>query len=130
MPTIHTPRLSQFAEAPADTFRVELSLDGRDAARAGFQFKLSEQDQEDLRWYLEDYLQCPLDPAPKIAARIEQRLTEVGAELFHKVFEADPRAATWRCKSYGKYRCCGFGTKWSRLRAFLRGLNRRAVLHG
>jgi hypothetical protein len=43
---------------------------------------LNLQDQEDIRWYLEDYLQYPLEPAPKIAARIESRMAEPGAELF------------------------------------------------
>ncbi len=87
-----TLRLSQFADAQADTFRVELSLDGGTPTRTRFPFKLSAQDQEDLRWYLEDYWQNPHDPAPKIAARIEQRIADVGAELFRKVFESGETA--------------------------------------
>ena len=45
-----------------------------------------------MRWYLEDYLQYPMDPAPAIAARIEERLAEIGAELFRAVFQANDDA--------------------------------------
>ncbi len=86
---MRTLRVSQFTEVQANTFRVELSLDGSAPVRTRFQFVLSPQDQEDLRWYLEDYLQYPLDPAPTIAARIEQRMAEVGKELFEKVFQSN-----------------------------------------
>ena len=50
-----------------------------------FSFSLTAQDAEDIRWYLEDYLVYPLDPAPKIAKRIEQRIREIGQDLFHQV---------------------------------------------
>jgi hypothetical protein len=43
---------------------------------------------EGLRWYLEDYLQYPQEPAPAIARRIEGRLAEVGTELFRALFQA------------------------------------------
>jgi hypothetical protein len=80
-------RLRQTSEG-GDAYRVllELEADGqrREDTRQ-FKFKLEAQDQEDLRWYLEDYLQYPLDPAPKIAARIEARMDEIGAELFGAV---------------------------------------------
>ncbi len=88
----HTLRLSQFAEADADTFRVEFSLDGGAPVRTRFKFTLSPQDQEDLRWYLEDYLQYPLDPAPTIAARIETRMHDIGIELFRNVFQSSDDA--------------------------------------
>jgi hypothetical protein len=45
--------------------------------RRPFSFARSAQDAEDIRWYLEDYLVYPLDPAPKIAARIEQRIRDI-----------------------------------------------------
>ena len=49
--------------------RVEISLEGdglpRQTAASEFSFTLSPQDQEDIRWYLEDFLQYPLDPAPR-----------------------------------------------------------------
>jgi tetratricopeptide (TPR) repeat protein len=82
-------RLSQFAEAQ-DTFRVELSLDGSASVRTpSFKIDLTPQDSEDLRWYLEDYLAFPLDPAPEKAARIEERMKEIGATLFRNVFQSN-----------------------------------------
>ena len=53
---------------------------------------MSEQDREDLRWYLEDHLQYPLDPAPKIAARIEGRIAEIGRDLFSRIFQSNDDA--------------------------------------
>ena len=45
------------------------------------------QDREDVRWYLEDFLQYPVDPAPQVARRVEGRLQALGGELFKQVFE-------------------------------------------
>jgi tetratricopeptide (TPR) repeat protein len=74
-------------------YRVELSLQEEGLApisvSAKFKFELSEQDQKDLRWYLEDYLEFPFEPNPKVAARVEQRMTAIGTELFKAVFHAD-----------------------------------------
>ncbi|MGB0387457.1 MAG: CHAT domain-containing protein, partial [Ardenticatenaceae bacterium] len=54
-------------------------------------FGLTGQDREELRWYLEDYLEHPFDPAPEIAARVEGRMEEIGAGLFGAIFGADER---------------------------------------
>jgi hypothetical protein len=76
--------------------QVEASLEvpgrSRQTATAQFAFTLTPQDQEDFRWYLEDYLQYPLDPAPTIAARIEQRLSGIGRELFRALFQSSDDA--------------------------------------
>lgn len=48
---------------------------------------LTAQEQEDLRWYLEDYLQYSFDPAPLIAARIEKRFDAYGRVLFQDLFQ-------------------------------------------
>ncbi|HEY0605403.1 MAG TPA: CHAT domain-containing protein [Herpetosiphonaceae bacterium] len=61
----------------------------RQTAISRFSFAISDLDRTDLRWYLEDYLQHPYEPAPFIAARVEQRLREIGEELFHKIFESN-----------------------------------------
>ena len=50
---------------------------------------MTDEDRADIRWYLEDYLQYPLDPAPQIAERIEGRIQEIGIELFKKIFQAN-----------------------------------------
>jgi len=87
--------LTSSAEAP-DRFRVELALEGealpRQTANTTVELAPSPQDEEGLRWYLEDYLQWPRDPAPEIAARIEQRLAEIGSALFEKIFQANDDA--------------------------------------
>jgi len=57
-------------------------------AEASFAFELTDQEREQLRWYLEDYLQNPHDPAPAIARRIERRMAELGEQLFQAVFKS------------------------------------------
>ncbi len=75
-----------------NTFRADLRLEGDNVipqeARAEFQFSVSEQDQSDVRWYLEDFLQYPEDPAPEVAKRVEGRLRALGCELFAAVFQS------------------------------------------
>ncbi len=51
------------------------------------EFALSSQDAEQVRWYLEDYLQFAQDPAPRIAARVEKIMAERGEALFRAIFE-------------------------------------------
>ena len=80
-----TLRLTQTTEGQ-DQYRVEVRLEESgqvpQTATARFALKLSAQDQEGIRWYLEDYLKHPFDPAPQIAGRIERRLAEIGTQLF------------------------------------------------
>ncbi len=98
-----TLRITQSAKG-ADNYHVELTLEGdglvRQAATASFTFEMTAQDHEDLRWYLEDYLQYPHDPAPTIAARVEERMREIGTELFDKVFQAERQARDLWAKCY------------------------------
>jgi tetratricopeptide (TPR) repeat protein len=71
--------------------RVEVRVEGEGAPRVAestFAFALSAQDEEDVRWYLEDFLQYPQEPAPAIARRVEGRIQEVGKELFRAVFQS------------------------------------------
>jgi hypothetical protein len=68
--------------------QVEAALEGegpRKIERRPFTFTLSPQEAEDIRWYLEDYRIYPVDPAPMFAQRIEQRMGELGRELFKLV---------------------------------------------
>ena len=92
-----TLRLTQPSEGP-DQHRVEIALEGgslpRQTAVSRFSFALSAQDREDLRWYLEDFLDYPpRDPLPTIAARIEQRMAAIGVELFNAIFQSNDDAA-------------------------------------
>ncbi|HXM45230.1 MAG TPA: CHAT domain-containing protein [Bryobacteraceae bacterium] len=78
--------LHQFAEGE-NRYRVLAEFENgavRRSAESRFELQVSAQDQEDIRWYLEDFLQYPMDPAPAIAARIERRMAEIGMELFTK----------------------------------------------
>ena len=80
-------RLRQTTEGE-HRYTVLLELERGDVRREdtrSIDFEFTPRDQEDLRWYIEDYLQYPLDPAPKIARRIEDRMDEIGNDLFHKV---------------------------------------------
>ena len=91
MPDMPTLRITQSTETTG-RFRVDISLEGPalapQQARAAFPFEMTPQDHEDLRWYLEDYLLFPHEPAPTIAARIERQMDEIGTDLFKKVFQA------------------------------------------
>jgi hypothetical protein len=67
---------------------VESTLTGDGATlseKRPFSSSLSAQDAEDIRWYLVDYRIYPVEPTPKIAKRIEQRMSDVGRELFQLV---------------------------------------------
>ena len=90
-----TLRLTQFTEGE-DKYRVEIALEGgelpRQTVTSHFDFKLTDQDQENIRWYLEDFLQYSHDPAPRIAARIEGRMAEIGTELFRALFQSNDDA--------------------------------------
>jgi hypothetical protein len=85
-------RLRQFAEGES-RYRVVAEFENggvRRSAESRFDLHLTAQDQEDIRWYLEDFLQYPMDPAPAIAARIEGRMAAIGAELFAKALGNRP----------------------------------------
>jgi tetratricopeptide (TPR) repeat protein len=87
MPTL---RLTQTA-AGENLHHVEIAHEEEGRARETFSvefvFRFTEADQRDLRWYLEEYLQATQDnPNRAIAARVERRMAEIGAELFAAVF--------------------------------------------
>lgn len=91
-------RLTQNTEGE-DKYRVEIALEGdgfpRQTVSADFEFKLTPTDQEELRWYLEESLPTPHDPAHKIAARVEKRMAEIGVELFKSLFKSDDARDMW-----------------------------------
>jgi hypothetical protein len=60
-----------------------------------FGYQLDQDDQEAIRRYLEDYLAQPFDPNPKIAARTEQRMREIGVELFQTIFSEQSMSRWW-----------------------------------
>jgi len=93
---MHTLRLTQFVEGE-NRHRAEVASEDvggtRQSAVSHFEFAVSEQKREDVRWYLEHFLQYPLDPAPKIAARIEDRTADTGRDLFERTFHSNRDAS-------------------------------------
>ena len=85
-------RLTQHIEQE-DNFRIEIAFEDDDGSRqtadVNFPYQFTKEDRVDMRWYLEDYLQYPLDPAPEIAARVEKRMSDLGIELFQKVLQGN-----------------------------------------
>ena len=80
-----------------DRHRVELSIDDGSGAKAGgeFDFLLTPTDQERLRWYWEDYLDYPIEPASDEAPNAELRIEEIGTELFQGVFQDSAATQLW-----------------------------------
>ncbi len=85
MPTLHIRQ-----DAPRDgkyPIRLALKRDGKpdETAEASIEFALTEQEQEDLRWYLEDYLQrADVVPAATVQ-QVEAMMQSRGEELYQKL---------------------------------------------
>jgi tetratricopeptide (TPR) repeat protein len=82
--TQHTERVGHF--------QIEVKLEDGDLVLKGnahVHFSLKTPEQEAIRWYFEDYLKNPLDPAPRIAEQIEDNLNEIGVRLFTSAFDSD-----------------------------------------
>lgn len=89
--------LTQRADGGKQTLEISFEQPGR--AREALSVELawapSPQDLERLRWYFEDYLQFPADPAPSIAADVERRMQELGKELFRGAFAGEDAQLLW-----------------------------------
>ena len=84
----------------AGRHRVSAELEGlegraRQTAAAEFGFVERPDDGEGIRWYLEDFLEFPGEPAPLMAARVEDRLAGIGVELFAGVFGSRDGQRLW-----------------------------------
>jgi tetratricopeptide (TPR) repeat protein len=89
-------RLSHAVSGGRQWVQAELDEAGvRQTATAEFDFAVDPVDAEGIRWYLEDFLEYPVDPAPVIAARVEQRLTQIGSELFERIFGTRDAQRLW-----------------------------------
>ena len=98
MPGTPTLRLKQTgSQGSAHAVELEwLAGDARQTASATVDVALSDQDQDDIRWYVEEYPEYPFAPHPERAARVEARMREIGHELFRKLFGANTRTfAIW-----------------------------------
>jgi tetratricopeptide (TPR) repeat protein len=96
---MRTLRLVQETIEPmSGTQRVTVELDDdrfRWSATAQVRLALDQGELERVRWYLEDYLEYPIDPAPMIAAQVEARLVDLGRELFGQVFGGREATRLW-----------------------------------
>lgn len=73
--------------------QVSVHFDGTDSGQFEFKSPITDQDRNDIRWYVETYGAHSLaDPDDAEAQRIERRLPEIGKTLFRAVFEADHAA--------------------------------------
>jgi hypothetical protein len=63
------------------------------SATVEFGFAMTPQDHEDIRWYLEDFIERYEEPAPAIAAAVEERLARLGSSLFDAAFSSSPSLA-------------------------------------
>jgi hypothetical protein len=83
-----------FDKAPDGSYKVR--LDNNWGGNAGeplpFEIFLTEDDHEDLRWYLEDFMDLPDGGSEVRARRVEQSIEDWGKKLFGAVFDqADNR---------------------------------------
>lgn len=58
-------------------------------AEAAVKFALTPQEQEDLRWYMEDYLMRPAAVEPVQVVQVEKLMRRRGEELYNKVLDAN-----------------------------------------
>ncbi len=81
-------------DAPKDghyPIRLTLKRDGQPerASEANIEFALNEQEQEDIRWYLEDYLQRADVAEAVTVGQVEAMMRARGEELYTKVLAAN-----------------------------------------
>lgn len=77
----------------ADGYRADLLYGNNRGTEVPFTPFLTEEDYEDLRWYLEDYLDLPDGGAVVRARRIEQNFTRWGRQLYDSLFTAPENRA-------------------------------------
>ncbi len=84
-------RLIFHDDPQADGFTVQIVREpqGTRSPAAPFDFSLSSNDYEDLRWYLEDFMDLPDGGAVVRAHRVEGRLREWGRRLHDSVFSTE-----------------------------------------
>jgi hypothetical protein len=94
-------RLTQ-SSPKENQYRVEIRLENEPPIPVEFEFKVIDQDYSRIRWYLEEFLQYPMDPAPEIARDVEKRICEIGTDLYKEVFNTRDAIKLWgRLQSIG-----------------------------
>ena len=96
MTTLHIEQRHLHDHTYAITLRLSRDKQAELTARAEIEFALAEQEQEDLRWYLEEYLQVAGSSADLTAQQVTVLMRTRGEELYSKVLDGDPRTrAVW-----------------------------------
>lgn len=85
-----------FAPAEDQAYLAEITYGDQRGVEVPFTPFLKENDYEDLRWYLEDYMDLPDGGALVRARRIEQSLTRWGRQLHDALFSAPENRALLR----------------------------------
>jgi hypothetical protein len=91
-------RYSEGEEDALATLRLELRSDGAPAAVAAegpFDFRLHQEEGQNLRWYLEDYPSCPWGAYQDRAVTAEASIRKVGARLFRAAFKTEAQRAIY-----------------------------------
>jgi hypothetical protein len=84
--TLNELRLLFARNGDALTYRIATSWGGDAGEPQPFGLSLGNDDYDDLRWYLEEYMDLPTGGALVRAARIERSLDDWGRKLFEAVF--------------------------------------------
>jgi tetratricopeptide (TPR) repeat protein len=96
MTTIHIRQKSAANGEHAIDLILKRPDDTDREGQAQIQFALTLQEQEDLRWYMEDYLQHPGAVEDVQVAQIEAWMKQRGEELYNKVLDANQNTrAIW-----------------------------------
>ena len=75
--------------------RVEIRFENEPPIPAEFTFDVPDNDYGDIRWYLEEFLQYPMEPHPARAQNIEKRMREIGTQLYEKIFNSRDAIKLW-----------------------------------
>jgi CHAT domain len=100
---MRTLRLTETASGSQRRIDISLEDDGPPlTASADFAYAPGQQDEDEIRWYLEDYALSPADTVTAgLAGGVEKRVADLGAELFRGVFDTsdDARELWTRARS-------------------------------
>lgn len=72
------------------TVRLDNTWGGNASEPVPFTFSLTDDDDEDLRWYLEDFMDLPDGGSIVRAKRIERSLDDWGQRLLAAAFSTEP----------------------------------------
>lgn len=89
MTTLHIRQRTQQNNEHCITLTLKRMGNADLEAEATVRFALSHQEQEDLRWYLEDYLELADTVEPVVPQQVEYLIKTRGEELYTKVLEAN-----------------------------------------